>query len=137
MFLKKTLPALLASVFSFLLSCGAATVFRACARKEDGTWMHCHDVQIAVTLCAAGLCLLFLFCARMKAPAGRAALCGVGIAGSIVTLLLPGTVMPMCMMKTMRCYALMQPFVRLMCVLIAVCGVIALLQALKTCRASN
>ena len=137
MSLKKTLPAWLASVFSLLLSCGSATVFRACAAKEDGTWMHCHDAQTAVTLCAAGLCLLFLLCARMKAPGGRAVLCGAGIAGSIVTMLLPGVVMPMCMMKTMRCYALMQPFVRLMCALVAVCGVIALLQALKACRASN
>ena len=126
-----------AAVCSLLLSSGTATVFRACAMKEDGTWMHCHDAQRAVTLCAAVLFVLFVLAAWLKSPGAKAVLCSIGIAGSIVTMLLPGNIMPMCMMQTMRCYAVMQPFVRLMSFLVAVCGATALVQALKARHTSN
>ena len=131
---KKFQFSLLAALFSLLLSSGTATVFRACAMKEDGTWMHCHDAQRAVVLCAAVLCLLFAAAALLKSPAVKAVLCGVGVIGCLVTMFLPGNIMPMCMMQTMRCYAVMQPFVRLMSALAAVSAIIALLQAVKAKR---
>ena len=56
---------------------------------------------------------------------------GLGIVGSVIVFLIPETIMPMCMMRTMRCYTVMQPFVRIMAVLIAASGVINGLQTLR------
>ena len=54
----------------------------------------------------------------------RTALLCAGVAASVVMFLLPGTLMPMCMMQTMRCYTIFQPFVRIMSALeAAVCAV--------------
>ena len=61
----------------------------------------------------------------------KTALYGLGIVGSIVVFLLPETILPMCMMRTMRCYTVMQPFVRIMAVMIAVLGGISGMQALR------
>ena len=33
-----------------VLAIGVMTVFRACSAKEDGTWMHCHEVQTALAI---------------------------------------------------------------------------------------
>ena len=40
---KNRLVLLIPAVLSLLLVLGATTVFSACPRKADGTWMHCHS----------------------------------------------------------------------------------------------
>jgi len=42
--------------------------------------------------------------------------------------------MPMCMMHTMRCYTLFQPFVRIMAVLVACSCLIQIVQAIRERR---
>ena len=105
-------PALL----SLALSVGAATVFSACARREDGTWMNCHQCQNTVVAGGIGLVALFGASAAIKNKPTRIAL---------------QALCPMCMMKTMRCYTVFQPFTRVMTVLIAATGIGALVDSLK------
>ena len=119
------------AVLSLLLSLGTLTVFRACAAKEDGTWMHCHTAQNAVVIAAAVLFIVFAVTMIMRSKAARMALFVIGLAGSIVIFFIPGTIVSMCMMNTMQCYAVMQPFVRVMSAVIAVFSLVGFVSALK------
>ena len=106
------------AALGFLLGIGTYFIFHACEIKEDGTWMPCHDVQNAVVLGGGLLTVLFIVSAVVKNKKIR--IVGAGLIGAAVIFLLPGTLMPMCMMHTMRCYTVMQPFVRIMCALIVI-----------------
>jgi len=120
-----------ALVLSILFAAGVQTVFRACAAKEDGTWMHCHEVQQILFL--AGIVMAVL-CAAELIIRNRAAgilLDAVRFILALSAVLLPGTVMKMCMMNTMRCYAVMQPFARIMGVLIAVLSLMDVIRLLR------
>ena len=108
------------AALGFLLGIGTYFIFHACEIKEDGTWMPCHDVQNAVVLGGGLLTVLFIVSAVVKNKKIRIVLNGAGLIGAAVIFLLPGTLMPMCMMHTMRCYTVMQPFVRIMCALIVI-----------------
>ena len=131
---RKTLHKLIPSAFSLLLFLGSFTVFAACGIKEDGSWMRCHSAQTTVTICAAVLSACLLLQAFTRQKALRVVLNGIGIAGSAIILLLPGKLMPMCMMRTMRCYTLFQPFVRIMAVLVVCSCLIQIVQAIRERR---
>lgn len=111
-----------------LLAAGVMTLFRACGQGEDGMYMNCHEAQMTVfyislvmtALSAAGIFIR-----------GRIIKCVFGIAGiiaAVVALLVPEVVIHLCMMNTMRCHALMRPYVIVMSILyiIAECIVIIL-----------
>ena len=55
----------------------------------------------------------------------------LAVVGSVVVFFVPGVICPMCMMRTMRCYTVFQPYVRIMAVLIASSGVGALAALLR------
>ncbi len=128
---QKTLFRFLPAILSLLLALGSATVFSACGIKEDGTWMRCHSAQAIVTIIATVLTCILLLQAVLSKKGFRMALSTVSIAGCVVVFLLPGTLQPMCMMRTMRCYTVMQPFVRIMAVLIGCSSVFQLIRMLK------
>ncbi len=114
------------AVASLLLALGVATVFSACGAKDDGTWMRCHAAQDAVMWVAVGMTAVLAAAALARRGAVRAVLYALGAIGSVAAFLVPGTVMPMCMMQTMRCYEVMQPFARIMAVVVfALCIVMA------------
>ena len=131
---KITLLKLIPSGLSLLLALGSFTVFAACGVKEDGSWMRCHGAQTTVTLCAVLLSALLVWPAFVRKRALRIVLNGIGIAGSIAVFLIPGKLMPMCMMRTMRCYTLFQPFVRIMAVLVVCSCLIQIVQAIRERR---
>ena len=110
-----------------LLALGVMTLVKACGPAEDGTFMHCHDVQLcvfALGLCLAGLSLVLVFLSRSRLV--RLFLEGAGLVLSAAAALLPGRLMPMCMMETMRCQALMKPFVTLTACLLAILFAVSL-----------
>lgn len=115
-----------------LLILGAATVFSACAEKEDGTWMHCHEAQNAVIVTGAVLAVLFLAAALTKAESAGKILTAAGTAGAAVVFFIPGTIISMCMMQTMRCFMYMQPFVRIMSILIFMTGLFQSVRAFRS-----
>ena len=102
---EKKILSLLPAAFSLLMAIGTATVFRACPMKEDGTWMHCHKAQNAVVAAGAAMFVLLLIAAFVKNRMVRIALYGICV-------------------DTMRCYAVMQPFVRIMSGGVLVCSAI-------------
>lgn len=119
------------SLLSALLVLGVLTVFSACGMKDDGAWMKCHGAQTTVARLGGGMTVFFLLTAVLRNKALKTTLFGLGIVGSVVVFLIPETILPMCMMRTMRCYTVMQPFVRIMAVLIVASGVVSGMQALR------
>ena len=119
------------AALSLLLSVGTLTLFHACDIKEDGTWMHCHDAQNAVVIGGFLLVLLLTAAALIRNKTAGVIFYGLGVIGSVIIFLIPGTIISMCMMQTMRCYTTMQPFVRIFCVLIAICSLIPAIQTAK------
>lgn len=109
-----------------VLAIGVMTVFRACSAKEDGTWMHCYEVQTALAITGVILTLISV-AALLISSAGVCILLRLaGIAAAVIAVLLPGTLMKMCMMDTMRCYAVMRPFAWIMGALIALLSLLDL-----------
>lgn len=127
---KNRLVLLIPAVLSLLLVLGVTTVFSACPRKADGTWMHCHSCQNAVAVSGGGLLVLFGASSLITNRAARLAVQAVATIGSVVVFFIPGVICPMCMMRTMRCYTVFQPYVRVMSALIAGSGVGVLLGSL-------
>lgn len=133
------------AALSLILALGTSTVFRACAIKEDGTWMHCHTAQTAAAgigcvICLLALCAVFLQMGKKgnASSDGSAApltsvivLYAACIAGAAAAFMIPGRIIPMCMMNTMRCHAVMKPFVRVMSALIIAASAASLGVSLK------
>ncbi len=125
---KLSIWSVLPAVLSLILALGTMTVFHACAKKDDGTWMHCHAAQNDVAIVGIVLVVIFLAAALMQS-AGLAKILGiVGIVGAVIAMLIPGTLVRMCMMNTMRCYTVMQPFVRVMSVLIIISAIVSIVR---------
>ena len=124
----KKIIAFIPAGISFLLAAGTMTVFRACGAKEDGQWMHCHTAQNAAAAGGLLLCILFLSCLFIRSSKLRIALSVIGIVGAAAVFMIPGGIVSMCMKQTMRCYVVMQPFVRVMSVLIIVAALISVFQ---------
>lgn len=129
----RALP-LAAAALAALLALGATTVFSACDPRPDGTWMQCHHCQNQVTAGGALLALVLGASAFVRNRALRAALQGLGVLGAVVVLLLPGVICPLCMMETMRCHTVFQPFTRIMSVLVAGTATASLATTLRGAR---
>ena len=123
--ITRTLP-LTAAGLSALLVLGANTVFSACDPMPDGSWMRCHDCQNQVTAGGAVLALVLGASAFVPKRSLRLALQALGVVGAVVVFLTPGVICPLCMMETMRCHTVFQPFARIMSGLIAATGVAGL-----------
>ena len=109
-------------VYSAALCLGVKLVFHACGMKEDGSWMNCHWAEQAVFAISIGLTVT----AGLRLLLSRQVKAGAALAMSVVsvmTALLPGVFVRLCMMDTMRCHAVMRPAVIILCALIAVTGI--------------
>ena len=134
---KDVIIPLVPAALSALLLAGGVTVFSACDPKPDGTWMHCHQCQNSVVASAAGLAVFFGTATFVTNKAARLTLQGLSLIGALVVFFIPGGICPLCMMKTMRCHTVFQPFVRIMSVLVVGTGVAALVNTVKRDRASK
>ena len=128
---KDVIIPLVPAALSALLLAGGVTVFSACEPKPDGTWMHCHQCQNMVAGSAVGLIALYGASALVTKKPVRLALLALAVIASVVVFFIPGGICPLCMMKTMRCHTVFQPFVRIMSVLFAGSGVGALASSFK------
>ena len=128
---KSNIRSFIPAILSLILSIGSMTVFQACDRKEDGTWMHCHEAQIAAAVGGLILMILLLGMVFIRNKTFRIGLGVISILGAAVVFLIPGTIISMCMMHTMRCYVLMQPFVRIVCALIMVSAAARAIRSFK------
>ncbi len=104
----------LPSVISLFCAIGVMTFCKACGLKPDGSWMRCHAAQMMAFAISACLTVLMIFPAFIKNKPAKSIFYVLGLAAGILLFLVPGIIKPLCMMRTMRCYTHMQPFVRIM-----------------------
>ena len=128
---KDVIIPLVPAALSALLLAGGVTVFSACEQRADGSWMHCHQCQNMVAGSAVGLIALYGASALVKNKPVRLVLLALAVIASVVVFFIPGGICPLCMMKTMRCHTVFQPFVRIMSVLVAGSGIGALVAFVK------
>ena len=117
----------LLAVFSILFLIGSLTFLAPCGPKEDGGWMTCHWAGNAVAGAAAVLAVIAVL--HLIAPDDRmkAGLSLAAIPAALLALLLPGSIIGLCMMDTMRCRAVMRPGAAVMSVLVIAAAVFDLL----------
>ena len=111
-------------IFSAALSIGVMTVFRACAAKDDGTWMNCHHAQMGVFCLGLVWFVLYVIKLFIKKNIMNIVLDVCGVIAGVIAMLIPNTIVKMCMMNNMRCRSVMTPFVLVMSVLLIVMSII-------------
>ena len=120
------------TILALVFLIGIRTFLAPCGPKEDGTWMHCHEAgQILTYLAAAMLVvavlLLFLRTKTIRIVAGLLQ-CVLAIAA----LLVPGTLVSLCMMPEMRCRAVMRPWSMILAVLILIAAMGGLIASVRS-----
>lgn len=129
----KSMLEIITVIFCMILVVGISTFFKACPRKEDGTWMACHSVQIHLLWIGTFLILLSMVAFFVKILVVNLCLCILRLILTCLGALLPGF-STMCMMDTMRCHSVMTPFVRIMCVLISLVMLIRVINEIRDIR---
>lgn len=108
--LKGNISGIAEAVLALVLVIGSLTVFRACDSAE-GRHMACHWAQNAVTLAGAVLTVqsvIRIFISDRGIKTGLS----VGIVLlSAAVIFIPGHVISLCMMETMRCHTVFKPAV--------------------------
>ena len=100
---------LLLCVASLAFLAGQLFLFHACDSHEDGSWMNCHWADMILR----GLATVLLVLAAGHAGASHPwtklgiALGMIPVAG--LAALVPGVLIDLCMMDSMRCRSLMRP----------------------------
>ena len=121
---------IIVAVLGVVLVLGAMTFAGPCVH-DDGSTSMCRTAQIAIIaggVAAAVLSVASLLVGNSKAVGVLsivAAACGVFVAVA------PGNAFPLCMMATMHCRLVMQPFAQFAGIAIAVVSLIAGVRALR------
>jgi len=109
-------------ILSGLFVAGIHTFFAPCGPKEDGSWMVCHWAGQAEVAFSFVLFLISLAHAFIPNSLIKTGLSIAMIPTALAAALLPGNLINLCMIKTMRCHTIMHPAVILVCVLIILCA---------------
>lgn len=123
-------------LFSLLLTVGSVTIFKACGAHE-GRYMACHWAQNAVTLTGAVLTAASLI--KLLIP-DRAVKTGIAVTISLLSAaaaFIPGTVIGLCMMQTMRCHTVFRPAAAVAASLLAVTALADVIVGIKERGAGN
>ena len=103
---------------SVILLLDVLTVFAPCGAKEDGGWMTCHWAGNAVAGAAAVLTALAAMRFFAKDGKARSWLSAAMIPTALLSALIPGRLIALCMMPSMRCRTVMSPAVTVLSVLL-------------------
>lgn len=103
-------PAIVEIVVAALLVVGLLTFAGPCGVHDDGTVSPCFGtshvlVALGAVACLVGVVRLF----NLGAGVYKVLAACIGLIGLAIAVL-PGNVLGLCMMATMRCHAIMRPF---------------------------
>ena len=94
-------------VLSAVFLIGIRTFFAPCGPKDDGSWMTCHWAGQAITGIAAVLLVISVIHMFVKDAKVKQGLAIAMIPVALFSLILPGNMIGLCMMNTMRCHSVM------------------------------
>lgn len=97
-------------VIEALIAIGVKTVFSACPAMENGMYMSCHNAENAVFILAIVQALLIAASYVLKNKKVRIALGALFVVSTIASLIIPGNVIHLCMMASMRCHSVFKVF---------------------------
>lgn len=128
--LKSLIPEIILLILSLLICIGSFTFFSACPVNGD-TVMACNWAQNAVT--ALGALLSAISLAAVVIP-DRKLKAGLELSATLTAILMavvPGIVINVCMMNSMRCVSTFRPFTILFASLAAVAALFGAILNLK------
>lgn len=118
-------------VLGVLAVVGELTFAGPCVHA-DGSLATCHAAGQATWVLGAAVALCALVQIFVAKPAAKGALSCVMAVLGVAMMLAPGTLFPLCMMQTMRCWTALRPFAMLCGIVIAI---VALVSAVLCFRA--
>lgn len=119
---------IIVTMLTALTYCGIYTFASPCAPVHAG--MHCVEARNAIARVL--ITMLILSVAGLVNIKPIRVVFTAAINGlSLIALLLPGTILPLCMITRMRCYTIMQPFVRVMMTITFIYSVVYCVYCLK------
>ncbi len=127
---------LIFAILNILFFLGAIFVFHPCGPKDDGTWMTCHWAGNAISLMGAFGTILSIINIFVKNETKL----GLYIANIVIfigTILIPGTLINLCMMSDMRCNAITKPCTIVFSIIIILFAVINLITILANQKKSG
>lgn len=108
---------------ALILFVGLLTFLHPCGAKEDGSWMTCHWAGQA--LIGVSGAMLALAVVRLFVRGGVKIGLDIGMMVlSVLAICVPGHLIGLCMMDTMRCRAVMTPGVTVIAILTIAAAVI-------------
>ena len=108
-----------ALLLSVVIAVGSVSFLGPCVH-EDGSFGACHWAGQAMLGIGLLLAVLSLAALLVKDGRLRAGLLFAAAAAAVLGLFVPGTLIRLCGMATMRCRAVMRPAMMLLCALTAV-----------------
>ncbi|MBQ3301453.1 MAG: DUF4418 family protein [Eggerthellaceae bacterium] len=128
--LKRNPALAIVFVLAVLLVAGVLTFAGPCAH-EDGSHGTCYDTSLFLVGigCVAAVAAVAALVVRVRFASG--ALSVVAALAGALAALAPGSLLPLCMMATMRCWTVMRPFAMACGIAIFVCGVVGAVRAFK------
>lgn len=118
-------------VLSLALTVGVKTVFSACGPKEDGSFMNCHNAEMAVFAIGIALSITALMALLLKGAKLKAGLTLGMVPVAVICAVLPNNFIKLCMMTDMHCHSVMRPAVIITSALIAVIAAVSAVIGLK------
>lgn len=118
-------------VLSIILFLGVEFVFHACGPKDDGSYMRCRWAQQTVFALGGLMTSFSILQLIVKCRGAKMAFAAATGLTAILTMLVPNILIPLCMMTTMRCHAVMRPSVIVNALLILASCVIYLILNLR------
>ena len=114
---KPLVSSLLSILFSLLLTIGVKTFMGPCVH-EDGTLGNCHWAGEALAGLGAVMCVQNVIAFILRDSKTRLGAYLSILPVSLLSLLVPGTVIAICKMNTMRCVNTMRPATMILSALI-------------------
>ena len=125
---KQTIPAGIVLILSLVIVIGSQTILSPCVH-EDGSFGPCHWAGQA--LLGLGCVLIFLTVFALCVKRVRLGVYLSMLPVCVLGILMPGTLIDLCHMSTMRCRMVMQPAMIILFSAVLLC---ALIGAILTAR---
>lgn len=126
--LKANASLVAAALLSALLVVGVLTFAGPCVH-DDGTQGACFAASQAIFAAAIVALATSVAAVFLKSMRVRGVLSLVAAGAGVLAAASPGTLFPLCMVQTMRCWTVMRPFALVVGIIIAICGVVAAARA--------
>lgn len=88
---------------------GVFTVFSACGPKDDGSWMTCHWAGQIIKGLSVTVLITSLVHALIRNSGIKAGISIAMIPEAVLSMLVPGVLVNLCMMNNMHCHTMMRP----------------------------